>query len=120
MRRKQTDPTEDDSRSLVDRVKGRSNEPTQDDSGGLFDRARGRSAEPTQDDSRNMLDRARGRSAEPTTNESGSWFDRARAKYGLGALLVAAGVVLFVFPEPITSTAGLALIAVGAIIWLAG
>lgn len=65
-----------------------------------------------------MLDRARGRSKEPTADETGSRFDRARAKYGLGALLVAAGVVLFVFPEPITSSAGLALIAVGALIWL--
>lgn len=120
MRRKQTERTGDDSRSLVDRVKGQSEEPTRDDSRGLLDRARGRSTEPAQNDSKSMLDRARGRSAEPTQDESTSRFGRARAKYGLGALLVAAGVVLFVFPEPITSTAGLALIAVGAIIWLAG
>ncbi|PGF16683.1 hypothetical protein CP556_11520 [Natrinema sp. CBA1119] len=100
MRFRQTESrTEDDSRSVVDRVRGRSEDRTEDDSSGL-------------------LDRERGRSNVPTTDESGSWFDRARAKYGLGALLVAAGVVLFVFPEPITSTAGLALIAVGALIWL--
>ncbi|MFC6765857.1 hypothetical protein [Natrinema soli] len=97
--RQTTDRTEDDSRSVVDRV-------------------RGRSEDRTEDDSRSMLDRARGRSKEPTADETGSRFDRARAKYGLGALLVAAGVVLFVFPEPITSSAGLALIAVGALIWL--
>ncbi|WP_226039134.1 hypothetical protein [Natrinema sp. DC36] len=79
---------------------------------------RRKQTERTEDDSRSILDRARGRSAESTSDESGSWFDRARAKYGLGALLVAAGVVLFVFPEPITSTVGLALIVAGALIWL--
>lgn len=51
--------------------------------------------------------------------ESGSWFSRAKAKYGLGALLVAAGAVLFVFPEPLTSTAGIGLMLVGGVIWLA-
>ncbi|ELZ18515.1 hypothetical protein C477_10628 [Haloterrigena salina JCM 13891] len=66
------------------------------------------------------MDRVRGSSAEPTADDSGSWFDRARAKYGLGTLLVAAGVVLFLFPEPVTSTAGLVLIGAGVLIWLAG
>ena len=56
-----------------------------------------------------------------TGSEDGSrsWFSRARAKYGLGALLVVAGVALFLFPEPITSTAGLVLIGAGALVWLA-
>lgn len=96
MRRRQT--TEDESRGLIDRVRRGSEEPTSDDSGSLVDRVRG--------------------SEEPTTDDSGSLFDRARAKYGLGVLLVAVGAVLFFFPEPITSTAGLALIGMGALIWL--
>ncbi len=50
--------------------------------------------------------------------DSGSLFDRARAKYGLGALLIATEAVLFFFPEPITSTVGLALIGMRALIWL--
>ena len=97
-RRRTTEATEDESEGLIERVRPGSGEPTADDSGGLFDRVRG--------------------SEEPTTDDSGNLFDRARAKYGLGALLVAAGVVLFFFPEPITSTVGLAMIGVGAIVWV--
>lgn len=95
-------------------------EETEDETGSWFGRVRGRSSERTEDTSRGWFGRTRGKSAERTEDTSGSWFGRARAKYGLGALLVAAGVVLFVFPEPITSTAGIALIAVGVLIWLAG
>lgn len=84
----------------------------------MLDRARGKTDDRTRDDSRSVLDRARGTSDERIEDDSGSWFDRARAKYGLGALLVAAGVVLFLFPEPLTSTVGLALIGVGALIWV--
>lgn len=79
---------------------------------------RRQTTEETEDESRSVIDRMRRSSDEPTTNDSGSLFNRARAKYGLGTLLVVAGAVLFFFPEPITSTVGLALIGVGALIWL--
>ena len=59
------------------------------------------------------------RAGEASSGSNG-WIGRARAKYGLGALLVVAGLALFLFPEPVTSTAGIALIAVGAVVWLAG
>ncbi len=75
---------------------------------------------PQTDESDSLFDRARGGSADTTTNDSGSWFDRAKAKYGLGTLLVAAGAVLFLFPEQITSTAGLVLIGAGFLVWLLG
>lgn len=55
---------------------------------------------------------------ESTEQESTGWFSRARAKYGLGALLVVAGAVLFLFPEPVTSTAGIVMMAIGAIVWV--
>ncbi len=93
-------------------------EETEDESNGWLDRARGRSNESAADDSGSLLDRARGSTTETTADDSGSWFDRAKAKYGLGTLLVAAGVVLFLFPEPITSTAGLVLIGAGVLLWL--
>ncbi len=93
---------------------------TEDESGGLLDRVRGGSTESPTDDSGRRTDRERGESTEPTTDGSGSWFDQAKAKYGLGTLLVAAGIVLFLFPEPITSTAGLLLIAAGVLIWAVG
>lgn len=78
--------------------------------------------EETKDDS-SVIDRFRGGSDDDLTDtdspaESGSMLGRARAKYGLGALLVVLGIVLFVFPEPATSAAGLGLIVVGALIWL--
>ncbi|WP_408957395.1 hypothetical protein [Natrinema sp. 74] len=95
-------------------------EETEDESDGWVDRMRGGSAGQTTDDSGGLLDRTRGKSSEPTTNDAGSWFDRAKAEYGLGTLLVAAGAVLFLFPEPITSTAGLVLIGIGALLWLVG
>lgn len=79
---------------------------------------KGRSKVRTEDDQRDRFYRLRGGSVARTEDTSGSRFERARAKYGLGALLVAAGIVLFLFPEPITSTAGLILIVVGALIWL--
>ncbi len=91
---------------------------TEDESGGLLDRVRGGSTEPPTDDSGSRTDRVRGGSTEPITDGSGSWFDQAKAKYGLGTLLVAAGIVLFLFPEPITSTAGLLLIGAGVLIWI--
>lgn len=95
----------------------RTAEETEDESGGLIDRVKPGSAEPTADDSGSLVDRVKG-SGEPTTGESRSLFDRARSKYGLGVVLVATGAVLFFFPEPISSTVGLALIGVGALIWL--
>lgn len=107
MRRETSERTESESRGLLGRLRGR-----------------GRSADqkPGNDGERSRLERLRGRSEERTEDRSGDespgWFGRARAKYGLGAVLVAVGVALFLFPEPITSTAGLVLIAVGALIWL--
>lgn len=74
--------------------------------------------EETEDDSTGLLGRVKGKTEEGTDEASTGRFGRARAKYGLGALLVGAGVVLFLFPEPVTSTAGIALIGVGALIWL--
>ena len=38
---------------------------------------------------------------------------------GLAALLIVIGVVLFFFPEPITTFAGVALMIIGALVWLA-
>ncbi|MFP8955376.1 hypothetical protein ACLI4Y_01510 [Natrialbaceae archaeon A-CW3] len=93
-------------------------EETEDESNGWFDRVRGSADEPPSDDTGSLVDRVRGSSAEPTSDDSGNWFDQAKAKYGLGALLVVAGVALFLFPEPVTSTAGIALIGVGALVWL--
>ena len=83
----------------------------------------------TEDESSSWLSSIRGSSegrsrdeyestTESTEDESTGWFSRARAKYGLGTLLVVAGLGLFLFPEPVTSTAGIALIALGAIVWL--
>lgn len=57
---------------------------------------------------------------ERSTDDSGSWFGRARAKYGLGTVLAGVGLVLFLFPEPVTSTAGLFLIGAGVLLWLLG
>ena len=37
----------------------------------------------------------------------------------LVALLIAAGVILFLFPEPVTSTLGIILIGIGVVAWLA-
>lgn len=117
MRRSQsTDRSEEESRNWLDRARGKTAGHTGDDSRNVSDRAR--SEERVPDDSGNWFDRKRGRAEEQPEEESGSWFDRAKAKYGFGALLAAAGVVLFLFPEPVTSTAGLVLIGVGALIWL--
>ncbi|USZ70402.1 hypothetical protein [Natronosalvus halobius] len=62
----------------------------------------------------------RSEESETVDDESGSWLSRARAKYGLGTLLVAAGVVLVLFPEPITSTVGMIMVGAGVLLWLAG
>ena len=47
-------------------------------------------------------------------DDDGSWWDE-----GLIALLLVTGVILFFFPEPFTSTIGIALIALGVIAWVA-
>lgn len=78
--------------------------------------------EETESDS-SVFDRFRGGSEDDladTDSQAGSdsLFGRARAKYGLGVLLAAIGVVLVVIPEPATSAAGFGLILVGALIWL--
>ncbi|WP_435181676.1 hypothetical protein [Halorussus sp. AFM4] len=49
--------------------------------------------------------------AEATEDES--WWDE-----GLVTLLLVAGLALFLFPEPATSGLGVALMAVGAALWL--
>lgn len=85
-----------------------STERTEDKSQGWFSSVRGRSEERTRDES----------TATRTGDESKGLLGRARAKYGLGALLVVAGVALFLFPEPATSAAGIALIGLGALVWL--
>ena len=53
-------------------------------------------------------------SAYAEEDEGGSWWDE-----GLIGLLLVTGVVLFFFPEPFTSTVGIALIALGVIAWIA-
>ena len=88
----------------------RKGEDTSDESSSWFGRGRGPTGGGTQPDS----------TTERRADESSSWIGRARAKYGLGVLLVVAGVALFLFPEPVTSTAGVVLIGVGALAWLAG
>ena len=45
--------------------------------------------------------------------KSDSWWD-----VGLITLLLVAGVILFVFPEPVTSGLGILLILTGAALWL--
>lgn len=46
--------------------------------------------------------------------EDDSWLDEG----GISLLLVG-GVILFLFPEPITSTIGILLIAAGVVMWMA-
>jgi hypothetical protein len=48
-----------------------------------------------------------------TEDEGDSWWDE-----GLISLLLVAGVVLFVIPEPATSALGILLISVGVVAWL--
>lgn len=48
-----------------------------------------------------------------TPAEDDTWMEN-----GVITLLVVAGVVLFVFPEPVTSGLGIVLMAAGAIAWL--
>ena len=43
------------------------------------------------------------------------WWDAL----GIGGVIIV-GLVLFFFPEPVTSVVGISIIAVAAIIWLAG
>lgn len=45
--------------------------------------------------------------------DGGNWWDE-----GLITLLLIAGIVLFLFPEPTTSTLGVILIVIGVIAWL--
>ena len=45
--------------------------------------------------------------------EDDSWLDEA-----LISLLLIGGIILFFFPEPITSTIGIILVLVGALAWL--
>lgn len=122
MRRNRSDDTETEPESsgLLDGSRGSSAEPVPAGSKGLMDRFGGGSTTSSTSGSRSLVDRMRGRSAEPDATDSGSFFGRARAKYGLGTLLAVAGVALFLFPEPVTSTAGIVLIAAGVVLWLLG
>ncbi|WP_227355413.1 hypothetical protein [Haladaptatus salinisoli] len=51
--------------------------------------------------------------SDATEDDGGSWWDE-----GLISLLLIAGVVLFVIPEPATSAFGILLISVGVVAWL--
>lgn len=42
---------------------------------------------------------------------------REYSEEGLSTLLIVLGAILFVFPEPITSFAGVILVVMGAIVW---
>lgn len=44
--------------------------------------------------------------------------DGSRAIEGIATLLLIAGFILFLFPEPASSLLGIALILVGAVLWL--
>lgn len=46
-------------------------------------------------------------------SDDGSWLDE-----GLISLLLVAGVVLFLFPEPATSAIGIGLVTLGALAWI--
>lgn len=122
MRRNRSDDTETEptSNSLLDGSRGSSAEPVPAGSKGLMDRFGGGSTDASSGGSRSLVDRVRGPSAEPPKRESGGVLDRAKAKYGLGTLLVVAGAGLFLFPEPVTSTAGVVLMAAGIMLWLLG
>lgn len=121
MRRTQSNEgTDDDSSGVLGTMRGTVPKRTPDQFGTLFDRGRASKTEDKASDSGGVLERARRGSTESDADHSDSWFGRARAKYGLGTLLLGAGVVLFLFPEPITSTAGLALIGAGLLLWLLG
>lgn len=85
-----------------------STERSEDDSSGWLSSVKGSSERRSRDET----------TVERSADESTGWLGRARAKYGLGALLVVAGIALFLFPEPVTSTAGIALIVLGALVWL--
>lgn len=52
-------------------------------------------------------------SVQATGNGNESWWDE-----GLISLLLLAGVVLFVIPEPATSGLGILLIGVGVVLWI--
>lgn len=81
---------------------------------------RNQTTESTEDQPSGLLERKGTTGEEDTEDESESWFGRARAKYGLGTLLAAAGVALFLFPEPATSAVGLLLIGAGVLLWIVG
>lgn len=121
MRRSQSNErTEDESSGVLGNMRGNIPTRTPDQFGSLFFRGRASKAEDMSDNSGGELEQSQRGSTSPGADDSGSWFGRARAKYGLGTLLVGAGVVLFLFPEPVTSTAGLALIGAGVALWLLG
>lgn len=50
---------------------------------------------------------------ETVGEEDGTWLDE-----GLITLLLVAGVVLFLFPEPATSAVGILLLLTGGVLWL--
>ncbi|WP_312909705.1 hypothetical protein [Natronosalvus caseinilyticus] len=120
MRGRQTSVrAEDESRTWLDRVRRRSATEPPEDSSGKSGWRRWNSMRPGQDERGSWFGR-RSADSETVDDESGSWLSRARAKYGLGTLLVAAGVVLVLFPEPITSTVGMVMVGAGVLLWLAG
>lgn len=48
-----------------------------------------------------------------------SAYDEERSQEALAALFIVVGAALFVFPEPVTSAAGAALVLVGAVVFFA-
>ncbi|QLG26016.1 hypothetical protein HUG10_05725 [Halorarum halophilum] len=65
------------------------------------------------DERYDAADEAEGGDVVPEGEDGGSWWDEA-----LISILLVAGVVLFIFPEPATSMLGIVLIAVGVVAWL--
>lgn len=64
---------------------------------------------------RGSEDRFEGDAADrPSGNDDESWLDE-----GLITLLIVAGALLFLFPEPATSAVGIVLLGVGLIAWVA-
>ncbi|MFC4356973.1 hypothetical protein ACFO0N_03310 [Halobium salinum] len=53
------------------------------------------------------------------TDDTGSIHDEERSQEALAALFIVVGAALFVFPEPVTSAVGAALVLVGAVVFLA-
>jgi len=122
-RKDRSDDSSEESSGLLDRTRSRFGGSSTGERRGLLDRSE-RGTDDSSKTSEGLLDRARRRSGESTTTEpepteSKGFVGRTRSKYGLGPLLVGVGILLLVFPEPITSTVGLVVIGAGVLLWVA-